>query len=293
MEFIETAISKSVVEFCKQVSTKFFVDEQKLLTFAKQFWKLQMDQTAFQQAIEQIASSQQNTPVSTPRGTTQSTSSTPSTPRVSASGEETKLLKKKNKCVYVFKEGKNKGKTCDVSCVDKYCAKHREKDVSSTSTPTPTGTSTTPSPAAVDPLQTTLNADGSLKKRKMQEKKPEIKPGMVSEGLQTFADQQKIKSQRLECKFEKNKWGNYWNEQTAFVYDLSSQRVVGKQREDGKVIALTNIDIELCKTMLLEFHTPLNLTDEVSKMSITQENDAEPEGIEDDDYENIESDDED
>jgi hypothetical protein len=292
MEFIETAISKSVVEFCKQVSTKFFVDEQKLLTFAKQFWKLQMDQTAFQQAIEQIASSQQNTPVSTPRATTQSTSSTPSTPR---GGEETKLLKKKNKCVYVFKEGKNKGKTCDVSCVDKYCAKHREKDGSSTSTtPTSIGTSTAPtSSPAVDPLQTTLNADGSLKKRKMQEKKPEIKPGMVSEGLQTLVDQQKIKSQRLECKFEKNKWGNYWNEQTAFVYDLSSQRVVGKQREDGKVIALTQVDIELCKTMLLEYHIPLNLTDEVSKMSITQENEAEPQGIEDDDYENIESDDED
>jgi hypothetical protein len=50
-------------------------------------------------------------------------------------------------------------------------------------------------------------------------------------------------------KAKQNKFGNYCHEETGFVFDPRTERVLGKQTENGDIKQLTADDLKLCQTM--------------------------------------------
>ena len=44
----------------------------------------------------------------------------------------------------------------------------------------------------------------------------------------------------------KNKFGNYEHNETGFVFSKADKSVIGKQKDDGTIIKLTEVDIEQC-----------------------------------------------
>ena len=86
----------------------------------------------------------------------------------------------------------------------------------------------------------------------------------------------------------KNNFGNVENSETVFVFDIKTNQVIGKQRDDGKVDDLTEEDIEVCKKFKFTYVIPDNLDkggievdDEVVEMDDDVDDDVEEEEEED------------
>ena len=67
-----------------------------------------------------------------------------------------------------------------------------------------------------------------------------------------------IKERTAELAIRKNKFGNFEHSQTGLLFN-TDKMVCGRQSDDGKIIDLTNSDIELCKKYKFPFKIPENL----------------------------------
>lgn len=68
-----------------------------------------------------------------------------------------------------------------------------------------------------------------------------------------------IQSKIQLVKIEKNKHNNFEHSETHFVFDRSSQQVIGKQNENGSIDQLTADDIQLCNKYKFRYILPDNL----------------------------------
>jgi replication initiation and membrane attachment protein DnaB len=57
----------------------------------------------------------------------------------------------------------------------------------------------------------------------------------------------------------KNQYGNLVHPDTQFVFDRIHEVVIGKQGENGKVLDLTDEDIQTCKRLKMQYKLPGNL----------------------------------
>lgn len=69
----------------------------------------------------------------------------------------------------------------------------------------------------------------------------------------------KLLKNRPQLNIRRNLFGNYEHVETKFVFNEVSQKVVGKQEEDGKISDLTAEDIELCQEHNFTYDLPENL----------------------------------
>jgi hypothetical protein len=192
-----------------------------------------------------------------------------STPRVAAKAASGK---KTGKCPYVFKSGKQSGQTCGVSCEEGgACAKHKssvavakpapaeeESEESETETVAPVA-----KPAAKTATKTTAAKAAPAPKPVVAKVKAEQDTGITS--------------------VRKNKWGNYEEQSTGFVFDRETQEVVGRQNPDGTVAPLTLNDIELCKANGFAYKMPERFKDEAPNKKVTVKDIPDDDLYEDDD----------
>ena len=67
---------------------------------------------------------------------------------------------------------------------------------------------------------------------------------------------------------KKNKFGNFENPETGFIFDRASREVIGKQGADGKVLPLEESDIETCNKFKFKYVLPDNLNSKDKKVVI-------------------------
>lgn len=88
----------------------------------------------------------------------------------------------------------------------------------------------------------------------------------------------------------RNKWGNYEHADSHLVFNPQTQKVFGKQQEDGSVTTLTAEDIEECKRWKFNWELPENLNNgkKEDEPAFVKEDSDEDEQVEDvDDVEEI------
>lgn len=68
---------------------------------------------------------------------------------------------------------------------------------------------------------------------------------------------------------KRNKFENFEHVETSFVFNNKTQKVYGKQNEDGSVSNLTAVDIDICNKYKFTYYIPDNLdkTDDMKKDS--------------------------
>ncbi len=59
-----------------------------------------------------------------------------------------------------------------------------------------------------------------------------------------------------------NDFGNYWDSETKLVFGKESHTVIGKQASTGDIVALSRLDIEICKEKGFKFIIPENILEE-------------------------------
>lgn len=104
--------------------------------------------------------------------------------------------------------------------------------------------------------------------------------------------QTKIASSIPNVNVKRNRYGNFENPETHFVFDRDTKEVVGKQGPDGEVTKLTLDDIQTCKQMNLLFRPPENLNNDQDDGEDEELEEMEDEDVEDevDDVEEVEDD---
>ena len=65
-----------------------------------------------------------------------------------------------------------------------------------------------------------------------------------------------------------NEFGNYAHPETGLIFDPSTQKIIGKQSDCGKVLTLTPEDIELCKSKKFSYVTPSNLDENSDQIEV-------------------------
>lgn len=83
---------------------------------------------------------------------------------------------------------------------------------------------------------------------------------------------------------KKNSHGNYEHKDTGFIFDSKTQKVYGKQNEDGSISELTLEDIENCKKFKFLYMIPTNL-DKQNSVDVKIDELDEDDVVEDDDEE--------
>ena len=67
-------------------------------------------------------------------------------------------------------------------------------------------------------------------------------------------------TEHIETKnVRRNQHGNYEDFQTHFVFDSVTQKVIGRQHDDGSIIPLTEEDINLCNKFRYTYEIPENI----------------------------------
>lgn len=80
----------------------------------------------------------------------------------------------------------------------------------------------------------------------------------------------------------RNKFGNHEHNETSFIFDKKSKKVIGKQNPDGSIDELMEGDINLCNKHKFEYVLPNNL-DKNAKNNVTIDELDEEEIVESDD----------
>lgn len=78
----------------------------------------------------------------------------------------------------------------------------------------------------------------------------------------------------------KNKFGNFEDAETHFVFNEKTRKVFGKQNTDGSVSSLTVEDINICNKFKFAFDVPNNLQQEDDKVELAELDEEEEEEIE-------------
>ena len=60
-------------------------------------------------------------------------------------------------------------------------------------------------------------------------------------------------------RIRRNNWGNFEHAETGLVFNNKSNKVIGKQLDDGNVEKLTDYDIEICHKFKFDYELPDNL----------------------------------
>lgn len=69
----------------------------------------------------------------------------------------------------------------------------------------------------------------------------------------------------------KNQYGNLVHPDTQFVFDRIHEVVIGKQGENGKVLDLTDEDIQTCKRLKMQYKLPGNLDKNINMKNVKVE----------------------
>lgn len=88
-----------------------------------------------------------------------------------------------------------------------------------------------------------------IKKTVVEEKKSEPKPTIIK----------KISASQPVFNIRRNKFNNYEDVNTGFVFNNLSKKVIGKQNPDGTVSDLTKEDINICNKYKFQYVLPTNL----------------------------------
>ena len=91
-----------------------------------------------------------------------------------------------------------------------------------------------------------------------QNKQPETQKTIIKKLVE--------KIPKLEIK--KNEFGNYEHKETSFVFDSKTQKVYGKQNEDGTISELLPEDINLCNKHKFSYLIPNNLDKKINILDI-------------------------
>ena len=75
----------------------------------------------------------------------------------------------------------------------------------------------------------------------------------------------KLTSRVPTVAIRRNQFGNHEHPETSFVFDKKTEKVIGKQNDDGSIADLTSADLETCKQMKFQYVLPDNL-DKKSKL---------------------------
>ena len=86
------------------------------------------------------------------------------------------------------------------------------------------------------------------------------------ETQQTIIQKLAEKIPKLEIK--KNEFGNYEHKETSFVFDSKTQKVYGKQNEDGTISELSSEDINLCNKHKFSYLIPNNLDKKINILDV-------------------------
>jgi len=86
------------------------------------------------------------------------------------------------------------------------------------------------------------------------------------ETQQTIIKKLAEKIPKLEIK--KNEFGNYEHKETSFVFDSKTQKVYGKQNEDGTISELSSEDINLCNKHKFSYLIPNNLDKKINILDV-------------------------
>jgi hypothetical protein len=78
----------------------------------------------------------------------------------------------------------------------------------------------------------------------------------------------------------KNKFGNFEDAETHFVFNEKTRKVFGKQNADGSVSSLTVEDINICNKFKFAFDVPTNLQQDDDKVELAELDEDEEEEIE-------------
>ena len=171
------------------------------------------------------------------------------TPRVSVKSAG----KKTGKCPYIFKSGKNADSACGVACEEGgFCAKHNKSKEE---------------PSEVETKKVVETKTEEVKKLEPK-KAPAVKAKAEAPKPAVIA-KAKEEVQAEDINVRKNKWGNYEDKLTGFVFDRTTEEAFGKQLSDGTVVDLTLNDIELCKANGWEYKMPLKFKEEGPKRTVT------------------------
>jgi hypothetical protein len=153
-------------------------------------------------------------------------------------------VKKTGKCPYVFKSGKQKDEACGVGCEEGgYCSKH-----------TPKAGET---PKAAEPAEEKVVIQSTTKSAAKTAVKPVIAKAQAEAQTSPSTD------------VRRNKWGNYTERSTDFVFDKDAMEVYGKQLPDGSVADLSLNDIELCKANGWSYRMPEKFVEVTKKKTPT------------------------
>lgn len=69
----------------------------------------------------------------------------------------------------------------------------------------------------------------------------------------------------------KNQYGNLVHPETQFVFDRIHEVVIGKQGDNGKILDLTDEDIQTCKRMKMQYKLPSNLDKNINMKNVKVE----------------------
>ena len=146
------------------------------------------------------------------------------------------------------------GKVCEESTSGLYCKKHVKQEQEK-------------------PVKEKKASKAEKKEKDGDEKetKKPTKPKGKSKNAEA-SSVQTLKDSAPVCTVKKNKFNNYEHEGTGFLFNRETQKVYGKQKNDGTVAPLTAEDVEACRSMGFEFDLPPNLTSKDDKQA---ENDDE------------------
>lgn len=103
-------------------------------------------------------------------------------------------------------------------------------------------------------------------KKETKKQKPEKKT--ASSSLSVI---QKLAPTIPTIAIRKNQYGNLVHPDTQFVFDRIHEVVIGKQGENGKVLDLTDEDIQTCKRLKMQYKLPGNLDKNINMKNVKVE----------------------
>jgi hypothetical protein len=82
----------------------------------------------------------------------------------------------------------------------------------------------------------------------------------------------------------RNQFGKFEHPETSLIFNNKTQKVIGKQNDDGTIDDLTPTDIDICNQYKFQYETPENL-DKNSTLADVKVDDLEEEQIEEEEFE--------
>ena len=111
----------------------------------------------------------------------------------------------------------------------------------------------------------------------LSENEVKTQPLMTQQGFVNAAAAPKLITKPAPVVLTKNKFGNFEDAETHFVFNEKTKKVYGKQNPDGSISSLTVEDINICNKFKLAFDVPTNLKQEENDKAELAELDEEDE----------------